>query len=58
MKSLAWKVARFLQSEEAATAVEYAVMVALIAAVCIGAVTVIGQKSNAAFTRVYSAMPS
>jgi pilus assembly protein Flp/PilA len=58
MKNLVLKARQFLKSEEAATAVEYGVMVALVVAVCIGAVTVIGEKSNTAFTRVGGAMPS
>ena len=43
--------------EQGATAVEYALMVALIAAVIIVAVTAIGNKANTAFGSVSSAMP-
>jgi pilus assembly protein Flp/PilA len=35
-----------------ATAVEYAIMLALIAMVVIGAVTLLGQETNSAFERV------
>ena len=52
MKSLAKKVERFLVCEEGATAVEYAVMVALIAAVIIATVESIGNKANTAFGTV------
>jgi pilus assembly protein Flp/PilA len=43
---------RFIQEEEGATAVEYAIMVALIAAVIVGAVTMIGTNINSKFTNV------
>ena len=44
-------------SDEGATAVEYGIMVALIAAVIIGAVVIIGQKLNTTFTNVGNALP-
>ena len=46
------KIIRFFKDEQGATAVEYAIMVALIAAVIIGAVTLIGQRTNATFNTV------
>jgi len=42
-------VVRFLKREEGPTAVEYAVMLALIIAVCFGAVTVLGSYTNSTF---------
>ena len=42
----------FLKDEEGATAVEYAIMVSLIAAVIIGAVTLVGGNTSATFTGV------
>ena len=39
-------VLRFLRSEEGATAVEYAVMLAMIILVCIGAVIAVGQNTS------------
>jgi pilus assembly protein Flp/PilA len=42
-------VLRRLGQERAATAVEYALMVALIAAVIIGAVALLGQHTSTAF---------
>lgn len=57
MKSLATKVQRFLVSEDGPTAVEYAVMLALIVIVCIGAVTAIGTKASATFQSAADSMP-
>jgi len=37
---------RFLKAEDGPTAVEYAVMLALIIVVCVAAVTALGQKTN------------
>lgn len=42
-------IKKFLASEDGPTAVEYAVMLALIVVVCIGTVTNIGTKVNASF---------
>jgi pilus assembly protein Flp/PilA len=56
MKKFAQSVKNFLQSEDGPTAVEYAVMLALIIVVCIGAVRIIGQNANDTFTTVGSAM--
>lgn len=39
-------VARFLWDEDGATLVEYVLLVALIAAVCAGAVAVLGTSAN------------
>ena len=43
-----WRARRF-GSEEGATAVEYALMLALIAMVIVAAVTVLGQSTNSAY---------
>ena len=48
--SLAKKVQRFLVSEDGPTAVEYAVMFALIIIVCLTAITSIGTNANATLT--------
>jgi pilus assembly protein Flp/PilA len=45
-------VAAFLQSEDGPTAVEYAVMLALIIVVCVVAITALGSNANATFTNV------
>ncbi len=48
----------FLRREDGPTAVEYAVMLALIIAVCIGAITLVGQNANTTFTTVSGAVGS
>jgi pilus assembly protein Flp/PilA len=52
MKSLAQKVQRFLVSEDGPTAVEYAVMLALIVIVCLTAISAIGTRASAKFTTI------
>jgi pilus assembly protein Flp/PilA len=52
MKSLALKVQRFLVSEDGPTAVEYAVMLALIVIVCLTAIRSIGTNANLTFESV------
>jgi len=52
MKSLAKKVHRFLKSEDGPTAVEYAVMLALIVIVCLAAITSVGTEADATFDNV------
>lgn len=52
MKSFAKKVQRFLVSEDGPTAVEYAVMLALIIIVCLTAIRSVGQNAASTFTGV------
>jgi pilus assembly protein Flp/PilA len=52
MGSLLRSAVRFLKAEEGPTAVEYAVMLALIIVVCIAAITMLGQNANATFDNV------
>ena len=52
MKSFLKKVQRFLVSEDGPTAVEYAVMLALIIIVCLTTVGNIGTNANATFDAV------
>ena len=52
MKSLAKKVQRFLVSEDGPTAVEYAVMLALIVIVCLAAIQAVGTNASATFQEV------
>ena len=52
MKNLALKVQRFLASEDGPTAVEYAVMLALIVIVCLTAIRSIGTAANTTFENV------
>ena len=56
MKSFAQKVQRFLVSEDGPTAVEYAVMLALIVIVCLGAISTIGTKAKTTFTNCATSM--
>jgi pilus assembly protein Flp/PilA len=46
----------FLRREDGPTAVEYAVMLALIIVVCITAITTLGTNANATFTTVGNAI--
>jgi len=43
-------ITNFIRNEDGPTAVEYAVMLALIIVVCITAVTTLGSNSNKTFT--------
>ena len=43
---------RFIQEEEGATAVEYAVMIVLIIVVCLGVITLLGGEVKDAFSTV------
>ena len=56
MSKFAKSVKRFLVSEDGPTAVEYAVMLALIVVVCIAAVGTVGTNANSKFTSVGSAL--
>jgi len=49
MRNVIGSIRDFLISEDGPTAVEYAVMLALIIVVCISTVTTIGTKANAKF---------
>jgi pilus assembly protein Flp/PilA len=52
MNSFFLKVQRFLKDEDGPTAVEYAVMLALIIVVCLTAISAIGTNANATFDSV------
>jgi pilus assembly protein Flp/PilA len=58
MRQLATSVVNFLQREDGPTAVEYAVMLALIVVVCIGAIQTLGTNAKATFTSVGSNIAS
>jgi pilus assembly protein Flp/PilA len=51
-------VVNFLKREDGPTAVEYAVMLALIIVVCIGAITTLGKNANNTFTSVGNSVAS
>ena len=50
MHALGQSLRNFLRREDGPTAVEYAVMLALIIIVCITAITTLGANANATFT--------
>jgi pilus assembly protein Flp/PilA len=52
MKNFAAKIRSFLKSEDGPTAVEYAVMLALIVVVCLGAIRTIGTNATKTFNKV------
>ena len=52
MKSFKTALVKFLKDESGPTAVEYAVMLALIVVVCIAAITALGSNANNTFTTV------
>jgi pilus assembly protein Flp/PilA len=52
MRTWSTALVRFLNSEDGPTAVEYAVMLALIVVVCLGAITTLGQNANSTFKNV------
>jgi pilus assembly protein Flp/PilA len=58
MQTLVKKVQRFLVSEDGPTAVEYAVMLALILVACITIITTLGTSISSTFGTVNSALGS
>ena len=51
-------VEKFVREEDGPTAVEYAVMLALIIVVCLAAITTIGSKANLTFQTVGDSLTS
>jgi len=58
MSTVLTKVRRFLVSEDGPTAVEYAVMLALIVIVCLAAIGTIGTNAKTTFTNVANSLGS
>ena len=58
MRSLMTRAQRFLTSEDGPTAVEYAVMLALILVACITIVTTLGTSISGTFSKVNNAVSS
>lgn len=56
MKKFATSLKKFLKSEDGPTAVEYAVMLALIVIVCLTAIQAVGTNANAKFEQVRDAL--
>ena len=51
-RQLMARAIRFLKQEDGPTAVEYAVMLALIVVVCIAAITTLGSNASKTFSNV------
>ncbi len=58
MRQFAKGLVKFVKAEDGPTAVEYAVMLALIIVVCIGAVTQLGGNAKGTFESVAGTLPS
>jgi pilus assembly protein Flp/PilA len=58
MRKLGQHLVHFLKSEDGPTAVEYAVMLALIIVVCIAAVITLGQNTSGTFSFVATKVSS
>jgi len=58
MNAFLSKAKAFLVNEDGPTATEYAVMLALIIIVALGAITLLGQRVNTIFSNVESQLPS
>jgi pilus assembly protein Flp/PilA len=58
MIRIANKLRRFLASEDGPTAVEYAVMLALIIIVCLVAIKSVGTNASTTFTNVANSIAS
>ena len=58
MRKFLEKVQNFLKREDGPTAVEYAVMLALIIVVCITAITALGSNANKTFMSVGTSLGS
>jgi pilus assembly protein Flp/PilA len=56
LRSYIRSAVRFLKAEDGPTAVEYAVMLALIIVVCMASVTTLGTKAKTTFTTVGTAI--
>lgn len=58
MHQLVKKIQSFLKSEDGPTAVEYAVMLALIVVVCLTTIRTLGTNANATFSKVSTSLTS
>ena len=56
MRTFAKTLINFVKKEDGPTAVEYAVMLALIVVVCIAAITTLGSNANSTFSFVGSSI--
>ena len=58
MRTFAKTLVNFVKKEDGPTAVEYAVMLALIVVVCLGTITTIGTRANDTFNTISTALPA
>jgi pilus assembly protein Flp/PilA len=58
MKAFAARLCAFLQAEDGPTAVEYAVMLALIVVVCLTTIQSLGSRANSTFSSVSAKLTS
>jgi pilus assembly protein Flp/PilA len=58
MRKFATSLVNFVKNEDGPTAVEYAVMLALIIVVCITAITAVGSNANSKFQSVANTLAS
>jgi pilus assembly protein Flp/PilA len=56
MRQFIKRIRQFAKSEEGPTAVEYAVMMALVIIVCLAAIQAVGTKTNTTFNHVASSL--
>jgi pilus assembly protein Flp/PilA len=56
MRAMTKTLVDFIKKEDGPTAVEYAVMLALIVVVCIAAITTLGSNANSTFSFVGSSI--
>ena len=56
MQSLLKTAIHFVKAEDGPTAVEYAVMLALIVVVCMAAITTVGANTNSTFSYIGSSI--
>jgi len=58
MRKTVKSIVNFVKREDGPTAVEYAVMLALIIVVCIAAITTLGKNANTTFSNVANSIGS
>ncbi len=58
MNKLLLRARHLLASEDGPTAVEYAVMLALIVVVCLASITTIGTRANSTFNLISNSLPA
>jgi len=58
MKTYLWKIVAFINDEEGASAIEYALLVALIALAITAGATTLGTKISGMFNKAASQLPT